>query len=199
MGGSFEFPLRPKTGDDVTFKRIAKGASFQDHVAAAKRAQEADIELSTIFLLGAGGSERSQAHAQGSAKLITNMNPEFVSLLTLTVIPGTPIAKLQARGKFKLPTVEEMLMELRTIVALAEPTNTVFRTNHASNYLPLSGQLPRDRDRIVAVVDHFHSFKLKFIAQRFCFHDQSHFTRHFRRITGTTPAAYRKRFRKSGE
>ncbi len=145
--------IGPETGDDVTFKRIAKGANYQDHVAAAKRAQEAGIELSAIFLLGAGGSERSQAHAQGSAKLITNMDPKFISLLTLTVIPGTPIAKLQARGKFKLPTVEEMLMELRTIVALAEPTDAVFRTNHASNYLPLSGQLPRDRDRIVAVVD----------------------------------------------
>lgn len=143
----------PETGDDATFKRIAKGAGFDDHVTAAKRAQAANIALSTIFLLGAGGTQRSCEHAEGSARLITAMDPEFVSLLTLTVIPGTPIAKLEARGGFELPTVEAMLGELRTIVALAEPTAAIFRTNHASNYLPLSGRLPRDRDRIVAAVD----------------------------------------------
>ncbi len=81
------------------------------------------------------------------------MDPEFVSLLTLTVVTGTPIAKLEARGGFELPTVEGMLRELRTIVALAEPTAAIFRTNHASNHLPLSGRLPRDRERIVAAVD----------------------------------------------
>ena len=78
------------------------------------------------------------------------MDPEYLSLLTLTVVPGTPIAALAARGDFALPSVEVMLGELRTIVADSRPTAAVFRTNHASNYLPLEGRLPRDRDRIVA-------------------------------------------------
>ncbi len=145
--------IGPETGDDATFKRIAKGAGFDGHVVAAERARAAGIALSAIFLLGAGGTERSAEHAEASARLVTAMDPEFVSLLTLTVIPGTPIAKLQARGGFELPTVEGMLRELRTIVALAEPTAAIFRTNHASNHLPLSGRLPRDRERIVAAVD----------------------------------------------
>lgn len=145
--------IGPETGDDATFKRIAKGAGFDDHVAAAQRAKAAGIALSAIFLLGAGGTERSREHAEASARLVTAMDPEFVSLLTLTVIPGTPIAKLEARGGFELPSVAGMLGELRTIVALAEPTSAIFRTNHASNYLPLSGRLPRDRERIVAAVD----------------------------------------------
>ena len=145
--------IGPETGDDLTFKRIAKGADFDTHVEAAKRAHAAGIELSAIFLLGAGGTDRSQEHAEGTAKLITEMSPAFVSLLTLTVVPGTPIAKLEERGKFELPTVERMLEELRVIVALAEPADAVFRTNHASNYLPLSGKLPRDRERILAVLD----------------------------------------------
>jgi radical SAM superfamily enzyme YgiQ (UPF0313 family) len=145
--------IGPETGDDVTFKRIAKGADFQHHVEASRRARAAGIEVSAIFLLGAGGTERTQEHAEGSAKLITAMDPAFVSLLTLTVIPGTPIATLQERGRFELPTVTRMLGELRSIVALAEPTDAVFRTNHASNYLVLGGSLPRDRDRILAAVD----------------------------------------------
>ncbi len=145
--------IGPESGDDPTMKKIAKGAGFEDHAEAARRAHEAGLKLSAIFLLGAGGVERSQEHARASAELATAMNPRFVSLLTLTVIPGTPIATLQERGKFTLPSVEDLLRELRTFVAHAEPRDAIFRTNHASNYLPLSGRIPRDRERIVGVVD----------------------------------------------
>lgn len=145
--------MGPETGDDVTFKRIAKGSNFEEHVEASRRAHEAGMKVSAIFLLGAGGTERSEEHAEASAKLITEMDPEFVSALTLTVIPGTPIAKMRAQGKFALPSVTGLLEELRTMVAEASPTNAVFRTNHASNYLPLAGRLPQDRGRIVAVLD----------------------------------------------
>lgn len=145
--------IGPETGDDATFKRIAKGADFEAHVEAARRAREAGIRLSAIFLLGAGGTTRSQEHAEGSARLITAMDPAFVSLLTLTVIPGTPMATMESKGSFELPSVPRMLEELRTIVDLARPGDAVFRTNHASNYLPLGGRLPRDRERILALVD----------------------------------------------
>ncbi|HEX9051217.1 MAG TPA: radical SAM protein [Anaeromyxobacter sp.] len=143
----------PETGDDVTSRRIAKGAGFAEHALAARRAHAAGMKVSAIFLLGAGGVERSREHAEGSARLVTEMDPEFLSLLTLTVVPGTPVATLAARGEFELPPVERMLHELRTIVAEARPAGAIFRTNHASNHLPLEGRLPRDRDRIVATVD----------------------------------------------
>ncbi|MGB0685901.1 MAG: hypothetical protein ACPGQD_06950 [Planctomycetota bacterium] len=52
-----------------------------------------------------------------------------------------------------LPSVDRMLEELRTIVRESEPSDAVFRTNHASNYLPLAGRLPADKERIVAVLD----------------------------------------------
>jgi radical SAM superfamily enzyme YgiQ (UPF0313 family) len=145
--------IGPETGDDVTFQRIAKGAGFAEHALAAKRAHAAGMKLSAIFLLGAGGTARSREHAEGSARLVTEMNPEYLSLLTLTVLPGTPIATLAARGDFELPSVEQMLAELRIIVAASDPRAAIFRTNHTSNYLPLEGRLPRDRDRIVETVD----------------------------------------------
>jgi radical SAM superfamily enzyme YgiQ (UPF0313 family) len=145
--------IGPESGDDVTMKRIAKGASFADHVEAARRARDADMTLSVIFLLGVAGIDRSQEHAEASARLATEMDPPFVSLLTLTVVPATPIAKLTAKGKFELPSVRRMLEELRAFVALARPTDAVFRTNHASNYLPIGGNLPRDRERILDLID----------------------------------------------
>jgi radical SAM superfamily enzyme YgiQ (UPF0313 family) len=152
-GGLVQLYIGPESGDDVTLKRIAKGATFAEHVEAARRADAAGMKLSAIFLLGVGGIERSEEHAASSARLVTEMNPAFVSLLTLTVIAETPIARLEEKKKFELPSVHRMLEELRTIVELAQPTESVFRTNHASNYLPLGGVLPRDRARILSVVD----------------------------------------------
>ncbi len=145
--------IGPETGDEETFKQIAKGAGFSEHAEAAERARTAGLKLSAIFLLGAGGTERSKQHAEGSAKLITEMDPAFLSLLTLTVVPGTPIHKQEQRGRFTLPSVLGMLAEMRTIVDLARPTNAVFRTNHASNYLPIRGNLPRDRKPILAALE----------------------------------------------
>jgi radical SAM superfamily enzyme YgiQ (UPF0313 family) len=145
--------IGPESGDDVTLKRIAKGQDHAAHVEAARLARAAGVALSVIFLLGAGGVERSDAHARASALLATEMDPAFVSALTLTVVPETPLATLVARGRFVLPEVPALLQELRTFVDLAAPTDAVFRTNHASNHLPLGGRLPTDRARILGVLD----------------------------------------------
>lgn len=151
--GLSRFYLGPESGDDVTMKRIAKGGTFADHVEAARRAHTAGFETSVIALLGAGGVERSAVHAEKTAELVTAMDPAYFAALTLTVTPGTPQATLVERGRFVLPDVAGLLRELRTIIDAARPTDAVFRTNHASNYLPLSGRIPRDREAIVAAID----------------------------------------------
>jgi radical SAM superfamily enzyme YgiQ (UPF0313 family) len=145
--------IGPESGDDVTLKRIAKGSTFEDHVRAAERARRCGLRISVIALLGAGGVERSAEHARETARLVTEMNPEYFAALTLTVVEGTPLARLQAKGRFELPDKRTLLGELRTMVAEARPTDAVFRTNHASNYLPLAGRLPRDRAPIVSMID----------------------------------------------
>ena len=144
--------IGPESGDDVTLKRIAKGDDSAAHVLAARRAHDAGMQLSVIALLGIAG-ERSAEHATATAKLVTEMDPAFFSALTVTVVPGTPLHTLERRGRFTVPPVPELLRELRAMVDLARPTSSTFRTNHASNYLPLGGELPRDRERIVEVID----------------------------------------------
>jgi radical SAM superfamily enzyme YgiQ (UPF0313 family) len=144
--------IGPESGDDVTLKKIAKGEDAAAHVEAARRARAAGIAMSVIALLGIAG-ERSDDHARATAKLVTEMDPEFFAALTVTVVPGTPLAQLRAKGRFAVPAVPDLLRELRTMVDLARPTDATFRTNHASNYLPLGGRLPRDRARIVATID----------------------------------------------
>ena len=145
--------IGPESGDDVTLKRIVKGGTFAEHVEAAKRAHEAGIRLSVIVLLGAGGVDRSLEHARETARLISLMDPDYVGALTLTVIPGTPQERMVEKGHFQLPGVPQLLQEMRTIVEHANPTDTVFRTNHASSYLPIAGRLPTDREKILTAID----------------------------------------------
>ena len=144
--------IGPESGDDVTLKRIAKGDDAAAHVEAAQRAHAAGMEISVIALLGIAG-DRSEEHARATADLVTAMDPEYFAALTVTVVPGTPLHTLERRGRFAVPPVPDLLRELRTMVDRARPNDAMFRTNHASNYLPLGGRLPRDRDRIVQVID----------------------------------------------
>ena len=153
QAGLTQLYIGPESGDDETMRNIAKGAGFDEHTEAAARAREAEMKLSAIFLLGAGGLDRSEPHARASGRLASAMDPKFLSALTLTIVPGTPIAKQAERGKFTLPDVPGLLRELRWFIEEAKPSDAIFRTNHASNYLPLAGRLPRDRDRLLATLD----------------------------------------------
>jgi len=145
--------IGPESGDPETLRRIVKGGTFEEHAEAAKKARAAGMKLSVIMLLGAGGVDRTEEHARGSARLITEMDPEFLSALTLTIIPDTPIHRMMEKGRFELPSIPGLLKELRTMVDESRPTEAIFRTNHASNYLPIEGRLPRDRETIVATID----------------------------------------------
>jgi radical SAM superfamily enzyme YgiQ (UPF0313 family) len=145
--------IGPESGDDKTLKRIVKGGSYAQHVEAAHKAHAAGMRISVIALLGIGGVERSQEHAEKTAALVTDMNPEYFAALTTSVVPNTPLVTLRQKGFWELPSVPRMLEELRIIVDQARPTDAVFRTNHASNHLPLGGRLPRDRAAIVSAID----------------------------------------------
>jgi len=156
--------IGPESGDEQTLRRIAKGARpkgaprdkpylFDAHVAAGQRAKAAGMKVSAIFLLGVGGIANSAVHAEASARLATQMDPSFLAALTLTIVPGTPLAKTAQRTGFEVPDQMGLLGELRQFVDLARPSDALFRTNHASNYLALGGRLPQDRERILEILD----------------------------------------------
>jgi coproporphyrinogen III oxidase-like Fe-S oxidoreductase len=144
--------IGPESGDDLTLKSLAKGCDAAGHREAARRARAAGMEQSVIFLLGAGGTARSEEHARASGRLATAMNPRFLSTLTLTVVPGTPMAQLEGQGRFVLPDVPGLLQELAWFVEETRLSNGIFRSNHASNYLPIGGRLPSDKEAILATI-----------------------------------------------
>jgi len=142
-----------ESGDDEVLQRIVKGSLTADAVASARRLRDAGIRHSVMVMLGIGGRERSASHAKQTAALLTAMDPPFVGALTTTVVPGTPLAAQQQAGDFVLPDQWGLLSELRTIVAESRFSRCRFHANHASNYLPLSLNLPADRQRGLAELD----------------------------------------------
>ena len=142
-----------ETGDPVTAERIVKGATVEEEVEAVRRAQAAGIKMSVMVLLGMGGRERSREHAERTAEALTAMDPRYVSCLCVSPVPGTPLFDQVSAGTFQPILPEETLDELRTIGGRTRVSGAVFRSNHASNYLPLAGRLPADRERLLAEID----------------------------------------------
>jgi radical SAM superfamily enzyme YgiQ (UPF0313 family) len=142
-----------ESGDDEVLLRIDKGGTREQCIAAADQLRAAGVLHSVIVLLGIGGTALSEQHACNTASVLSRMDPPFVGALTTTIIPGTPLADMRARGEFELPDKFRMLQELRTIVARSEFSDCRFSSNHASNYVPVRSTLPRDQKAVVEVLD----------------------------------------------
>lgn len=141
-----------ESGSDEVMRRIDKGGTAAECVATADKLRQAGITHSVMVLLGVGGVELSQQHARDTARLLSRMDPPYVGALTTTVVPGTPLAAAQARGEFVLPDKFGLVEELSVIVSESEFSGCRFSANHASNYLPLTADLPRDKPRLVAAL-----------------------------------------------
>lgn len=141
-----------ETGDDVTLKRINKGADSSRMVQMGKKIRSAGIQLSITVLLGLAGRERSNIHATETGRVLSAIDPEYVGALSLMLIPGTPMHNDYQNGNFDLITPDEMLTELGTMISATHLTAGLFHANHASNYLPIRANLPRDKERTLALI-----------------------------------------------
>jgi radical SAM superfamily enzyme YgiQ (UPF0313 family) len=142
-----------ESGDDRVLKRVNKVDSSDEMVRAVIKAKQCGSQVSVIVLLGLAGREGSREHAIKSAETVSRMNPDYLSALTVMVVPGTPLFREEQDGKFLLPDQQGLLVELRLFLEHCELDGCIFRTNHASNYLPLKGIISRDRERLVQVID----------------------------------------------
>ena len=144
-----------ESGDPEVLARMCKNATREQLIVGVRRAEDAGIAASVTFISGLGGRERWKEHAVASATMISEMRPSYASWLTLMLDPSAPVTKDIAEGKFELLKPLEVLDEMEVMlehVELPEGVTCVFRSNHASNYLSLKGDLPADRDNMLAVV-----------------------------------------------
>lgn len=142
-----------ETGDKDLLQKICKGASYEELVLAAHRVKDAGISLSVTVLLGIGGIHYSERHARNTAAILTEMDPDYVGALSLILVPGTPLYDEHLKGNFEIPPPFDLIRELRIMIAESDFTHCVFRSNHASNYLPLKGTLPRDKRAMLQTID----------------------------------------------
>lgn len=146
--------LGVETGDPELLVKICKGATYDQLVEAAHRVKQAGILCSVTVLLGIGGVENSQRHAKATARILSDMDSDYVGALSVITVPGTPLYEEYVEGKFQVPDPFQLIMELRTMIAESNFTNCIFRSNHASNYLPVKATLPRDKEEILRAIDH---------------------------------------------
>jgi len=138
-----------ESGDDVTLKKIKKGANHEETVRASKILKEVGIMNSAMVLLGMGGTDRSEIHAHETGRLLTECDPEYVGALSLQIRPGAPLYREWEEGKFELPSKFQMVKELKIMVENTELTDGYFFANHISNYLPIKAKFPKDKQKVL--------------------------------------------------
>ena len=142
-----------ESGCDEVLKLMRKGHMSDEIVAMGQKVRRNGIALSVTAITGLGGPELLEQHAIETAKAFNAMNPEYIGMLTLMVEPGTPLYDWVRDGKFQLLTQPQVLRETRLLVENLDSPGSVFRMNHASNYLVLKGTLNQDKGAMLRTID----------------------------------------------
>ena len=142
-----------ESGSDRVLTLMEKGSTAADIIEASKKLHKAGIKISVTAINGLGGLELLQEHAVETGRVLTAMKPDYIGLLTLMIEPPAPICQMVENREITLLTPEEILGETRLILQNCDCEGAVFRSNHASNYLPLAGTLNADRDKLINSID----------------------------------------------
>lgn len=154
-----------ESGDDEILRRIEKGETAESTTKGLLMAKEAGMKSSVIIINGLGGSALSRQHAVNSAKLLNTTQPEYASTLVLS-FPKGPDRFISCFGDDFIPLTQmELFKEMVTLISSTNLKSTVFRSDHASNYLSLKGILGRDKEKLLAqlreAIEHPEGAKLR--------------------------------------
>lgn len=142
-----------ESGDPEILKRVCKGITREQMIEAGEKLHRTGIELSLTLISGLGGRAYLQEHARESAWLVNRIKPEYLGFLTLMLEEGAPILEEIRSGEMELLTPENVLQEMRIFLENVDSEGTVFRSNHASNYIVLKGTLNRDIPKMLEDLD----------------------------------------------
>lgn len=142
-----------ETGDDDLLVKVRKGATSQELIASARKAIDAGFILSATVILGLAGKKRSEIHARETARVSSAINPHYLSALTLMISNDNRYFFRCVGDDWEWMDKLEILRELRTMIEQFQLDSCIFRTNHASNYLPIKATLNQDKERLLKEID----------------------------------------------
>jgi radical SAM superfamily enzyme YgiQ (UPF0313 family) len=142
-----------ETGDPKLLEFISKGATPEQMIKAGRKVKEAGIELSEYLMLGLGGADGWEAHARESAAVLNAIDPDFIRVRTMTLIPDSPLYEAYESGEYKPANTLEMLLEERLLIECFDGISSEFHSDHVSNLVPVFGKLMEDKQKMLDTLD----------------------------------------------
>ena len=147
--------LGVESGNDKILEKIKKGATKEEILKAGRKIKDAGLSLSVTVIAGLGGKENSKEHSIDTAKLISEINPDYLGVLTLMLEDGTELLEEYKKGNFNILSNVEILEEIKLMVEnINVKRDCIFRSNHASNYVSLKGTLPYEKENIINSINY---------------------------------------------
>ncbi|EPZ52138.1 radical SAM domain protein [Bacteriovorax sp. BAL6_X] len=144
--------LGMESGCDKVLHMTVKGNSAQDMIDGSRRVMDAGMKLSIIAMLGLGGKKHTETHVRETARVLSEISPDYLSFLTTMAIEGTPYYRMVQRG-LEMLTTKEILGEMHDILSGVQTSREILlRINHVSNMYPIGGSLPQDQATIIQQV-----------------------------------------------
>lgn len=157
--------LGVESGSDRVLQFIHKGCSADQMLQAGKNLVEAGIDLWVTVILGITGANNEggdwEEHILATARMINEMRPRHLSAMTFAPAKGTPLGDDVLAGRFTVCSPDHILEECRMLIEHLDVEPLHFTSNHASNYLPLKGGLPEDREKFLSLIDQALAGKIR--------------------------------------
>lgn len=145
-----------ESGSDTVLGKVNKGATASDMAVSGRRAKEAGMSVSEFIILGLGGQELWQEHARETARVLNEINPDFIRVLTIGVKPGSGLFRQLQAGTFTLQTEKNIIEEQKMLIAALEGITSHYANHHAVDLLlEARGQFPQDKAALLGLMDRY--------------------------------------------
>jgi radical SAM superfamily enzyme YgiQ (UPF0313 family) len=147
-----------ESGSDKVLENVNKGATSADISISSRRAMDAGMSVSEFIILGLGGQKLWKEHAIETAKILNEINPHFIRVLTIGVKPGSGLFRQMEAGEYNLQTEKNIIEEQRLLVENLNGITSHYANHHSVDLLmELRGQFPQDKSQLLAVMDRYLS------------------------------------------
>ncbi len=145
-----------ESGDDQVLDIINKGVTQMEEIEAGKKVKAAGIQLSLYFMPGIGGKKFSEKNAKGMAKVVREVNPDFLRIRTTAIKENTELYEDYSNNIFQMASDDDKIKEIRTLIVEARNVGTEIKSDHIVNLLPdIEGNIGEEKERLLSTIDEY--------------------------------------------